>query len=218
MKRIALLALVTLVSTGGSAQHAGCPPRDAPAPTAPPGPPPPVDPVVTFGKTPSDPVGVEFRMRPGATPLADEVVVEDGHLLWLPNAVALRAPETRAPKTGTSLPSGVLAGWKFERALADADSVERIYSRADGSWLGIEERDFQADGSVMSLAPDNALVGGRPARISRSKGRTSGCVATYLSWLGARRSTKLTVVGPLAIAEQRALLEQVGGALVAAGR
>jgi len=215
--RIAIGVALALASASAFAQHAGCPPLGARAPMSPPGPPPDFVPQITVGKTPDDPVKIEFQRPAGAKPFPDELGVEDGHLNRLPStARAPQHPSMSGPAKGTALPNDVLSGWKLERTLAGAHRVERIYSRASGAWLGIEEWDFKtAGGSIQQMAEYNAQVGSAPARLSRMKG-PSGCVASALSWEKRGKQFSVHVVGPLAVPEQRKVLEAVAAGLWAA--
>jgi hypothetical protein len=188
------------------AQRPDCPPRNAPLPTAPEGMPPQFIPPLQFPQT-FDP---NFRQPPPALdlPPPDDIEkrkandwlmdVEDGHVAALPRLALRVRRETPAGATREGSPN----------------RVSRLYRRADGSLLNLEEWDFAADGGAVyqSAGMRNARVGAHEATMVGARGK-SGCIESELTWFDKRKNFNLRIAGPLPLAEQRAVLQEVAEAV-----
>jgi hypothetical protein len=205
------------------AQRPDCPALNAPMPTSPPGPPPKFMPHFEFPQKfdpnfrPPPPSGVDF-------PPPDDIEkrkandwlteVEDGHVAALPRLAARVRRETPAGAARVQVDASKtpLAAWEFLGYAREGspNRVSRLYRRADGSLLNLEEWDFAADGGAVyqSAGMRNARVGTHEATSTGLRGK-SGCIESMLSWFDERKNVSLRIAGPLPLAEQRAVLREV---------
>lgn len=187
-------AFLCAIAFGAAAQRGDCPKRDVPMPVRPPQ------------------IGT-------ALPQNGVFDVEEGHvsaILHLEHAAKRDALPADAAVIASDVSQTPLARWKYEGYLPERvpHRVTRFFRSPEGSLLAFSEWDYAADvGTVQMQGLDNRLIKDKPAGLFSMRS-PSGCVSTTLSWKDERKLYRLEVVGPAGMDRQRAIVTQIGEAIV----